>query len=403
MTLAQNVKIALSSIGGNLTRTVITCMIIAIGITALVGMLTAIDGVESSLVKNFSFMGANTLNISKARSTAKEKDPPSISYRQAVEFKERFKLNAKVSVNANVSFSAIAKYGKEKSNPNLNVIGGDENYLSVAGYKIAEGRSLNQSDVDHNLNVVVIGNEVKNTLFGKASALNKYIRIGGVKLLVVGVMDVKGGSFDFGGDRLVLVPVTFARNKFAAPNTSYNIGVAVPSIEAMERSADYSTVLFRQVRKLGVREESDFVIRQSDAFIQSVREMLQYLLVGAGVIAGITLLGAAIALMNIMLVTVTERTREIGTRKAIGAKRSSILWQFVVEAITVCLIGGSVGVVLGIVVGNATSNYIGGEFIVPWDWIIMALVVCTVVGVVAGIWPAIKASKVDPIEALRHE
>lgn len=384
-------------------------MIIAIGIMALVGILTAIDGIESSLVKNFSFMGANSFNIQNRSSNfslgrnSKRVNYETIRYKEAQEFKDRFEQDAVVSVYSNNSFSAIAKYKSEKTNPNTLLIGADENYLRVAGYELAEGRNLTLSDVERNNRVVLIGDELQQTLFGRTSAVDKTIKIGGAGFRVVGVLKSKGSAFDFGGDRVVVLPVSVARHNFPMSNSSFSIGVAVEDVLALDPTADYSTALFRQVRKLRIKEEDNFAIVKSDSLSQALLENLQLIILAAILIAAITLVGAAIALMNIMLVSVTERTKEIGTRKAIGAKSKTVLNQFVIEAITICQLGGLAGVILGLIVGNLTSSYIGGSFIVPWDWIILALIVCTIVGMVAGIWPAHKASKVDPIEALRHE
>ncbi|MBR9860357.1 ABC transporter permease [bacterium] len=409
MRLWQNIQIALNAIGGNLTRTIITCLIISIGIMALVGILTAIDGIESSLSKNFSFMGANSFNIQNRSSgfslgrNSKRVFHENISYKEAMEFKERFDMDAAVSVISNNTWVAVAKAGSEKTNPNTGVVGSDANYMRASGYSLEEGRNLNPADIEKGNNVVIIGQEIKTKLFGNRSPLNKDISIGGVKLRVIGVFDKKGGAFDFGGDRVAVVPVSLARAQFPRSNMSYTIAVAVEDVMMLEPAIDYSTSLFRQVRKLRIKEEENFSIVKSDSITQVAMESLQMVIIAAILIATITLLGAAIALMNIMLVSVTERTKEIGTRKAIGAKSSTVLNQFVIEAITICQIGGLGGVILGIIVGNITSNAIGGSFIIPWNWVILALVVCTIVGLSAGIWPAYKASKIDPIEALRHE
>lgn len=408
MTILQNIKEALTSIKGNLTRTVITCLIISIGIMALVGILTAIDGVESSLIKNFSFMGANSFNIQNRSSgfnvnRKKRVRYETISYKQAVEFKERFEQDAIISVNGNYSWNAIAKRKGEKTNPNSNIIGGDEAYITVSGYDLEEGRNLTTTDVQRNVAVALIGQEIKQSLFGNKDCINEHIKVGGVKLRVIGLLSPKGGAFDFGGDRVIVVPVTLARAKFARDNMSYNIGVSVNDVMALDPVSSYSENLFRQVRRLKVKEETNFSIIKSDSISASLMENLQVIILGAVFIAAITLVGAAIALMNIMLVSVTERTKEIGTRKAIGAKSGTVLNQFVIEAITICQIGGVGGVILGLIIGNVTSNFIGGSFIVPWNWIFLSLVVCTIVGLGAGIWPAYKASKINPIEALRHE
>ena len=409
MNIFQNIKEAFASIRTNVTRTVITCLIISFGIMALVGILTAIDGIESSLVKNFSFMGANSFNIQNRSSgfmlgrNRKRVYYESITYKQACEFKDRFDQNAVVSVNSNNTWTATAKYRSNKTNPNTPILGVDESYLRVAGYELFGGRNIAMSDVDRALPVAVIGQEVKESLFGNRNCINQFIRVGGVKLKVVGLLSKKGGAFDFGGDRVILIPASFARVKFPRSNLSYSIGVAIDDVNGMDAMVDYSTILFRQVRRLKVKEETNFSTIKSDSISKALLENLSLILLGAVFIAVITLVGAAIALMNIMLVTVTERTKEIGTRKAIGAKSSTVLNQFVIEAITICQIGGLGGIILGLAMGNLISNYIGGTFIVPWRWILLALVVCTMVGMGAGIWPARKASRINPIEALRHE
>lgn len=409
MNLLLNIRIAFNSIRANITRTVITCLIISIGIMALVGILTAIDGVESSLVKNFSFMGANSFNIQNRSSNfqlgrnSKRVQFDVISYKEALEFKERFEYQADVSVYSNNSYAAVAKYKSIKTNPNTLLVGGDENYLRVAGYEIDEGRNITNADVDMQNLVVVIGQEISENLFNKQSPIDKTIKVGAVNMRVIGVLKSKGSAFDFGGDRVIVSPVSVARHSFPLSNASYNIGVAVDDVMALDPTADYSISLFRQVRKLKIKEEDNFSIVKSDSLSQALLSNLQLIILAAVLIASITLLGAAIALMNIMLVSVTERTKEIGTRKAIGAKSKTVLNQFVIEAITICQLGGLGGVIFGLIIGNLTSNYIGGSFIVPWDWIALALLVCTVVGLFAGIWPAYKASKIDPIEALRYE
>ena len=406
VTIFQNFKEALNSIRTNLTRTVITCLIISFGVMALVGILTAIDGIETSLVKNFSFMGSNSFNIqnrSSSFSMRKRVYYESITYKQACEFKERFSQDAVVSINSNNSWTATAKHKSNKTNPNTSIIGGDEGYIQVAGYELEEGRNIAISDVERSLPVAVIGQEIKASVFGNQNCINKFIRVGGVKLKVVGLFAKKGGAFDFGGDRIVLIPVSLSRVKFDRANLSYTVGVSMSDINSMDAMVDYSTVIFRQVRRLRVKEESNFSIIKSDSISKALLENLSLILLGAVFIAAITLVGAAIALMNIMLVTVTERTREIGTRKALGARGSTVLNQFVIEAITICQIGGIGGIVLGLFMGNLISNYIGGAFIVPWKWITLAIGVCTLVGLGAGIWPARKAAQINPIEALRHE
>ena len=326
MNIFQNIKEAFASIRTNVTRTVITCLIISFGIMALVGILTAIDGIESSLVKNFSFMGANSFNIQNRSSgfmlgrNRKRVYYESISYKQACEFKDRFDQNAVVSVNSNNTWTATAKYRSNKTNPNTPILGVDESYLRVAGYELFSGRNIAMSDVERALPVAVIGQEIKESLFGNRNCINQFIRVGGVKLKVVGLLSKKGGAFDFGGDRVILVPVSFARVKFPRSNMSYSIGVAIDDVNGMDAMVDYSTILFRQVRRLKIKEATNFSMIKSDSISKALLENLSLILLGAVFIAAITLVGAAIALMNIMLVTVTERTKEIEHEKPLEPK-----------------------------------------------------------------------------------
>lgn len=409
MQLRQQIRIAFHSIRGNLVRAIITALIITTGISALVGILTAIDGIESSIVKNFSFMGANTFNIENRSSSIrlgrgrKTIRYPQISYKEATTFKERYSQPHMVSVFGNHSWNAIVKHRSAKTNPNTVLVGADQAYLRVAGYELEQGRNLNNNDVRHGSMIAVIGNEIKDQLFGSRNPLDKEISIGGGKYRVVGVLDKKGSAFDFGGNRVILLPNTTARKRFYISNMSYKVGVAVNNVEWMDQAISETIGLFRVIRKNKIKEPSNFEIVKSDTISETLLENLQLIIIAMIVIAVITLIGASVALMNIMLVSVTERIREIGLRKSIGAKRSSILNQFLVEAVAICQVGGIGGIVFGILIGNLVSNWVGGKFIVPWNWMILSVVVCTIVGVLAGIWPARKAAAVDPIEAMRHE
>lgn len=384
-------------------------MIIAIGIMALVGILTAIDGIESSITRNFSSMGANSFNIQNRASNVffggggrKKVDYRFISYREASKFKSSFPEDVLISVNTSVSFNTVAKFQDQQSNPNCVLTGGDENYLRVAGYELNQGRNLSLFDVERALPVVVIGDEVARLLFGNESALNKDIRIKGVRFNVVGVLKEKGSAFDFGGNRLLLIPVSRARS-FLGPGASFNLGVAVSDVQSLEPSSERARIWFRNIRRLRVKEEDNFSIISSVSVTNKLIENLYYVTFAAGLIALITLTGAAVGLMNIMLVSVTERTREIGLRKAIGARSKGIMWQFLTEALLICQFGGVLGIILGILIGNLVSTQIGGTFIVPWAWMFLSVVVCVMVGVISGLLPARKAARVDPIEALRYE
>lgn len=410
MSYSENVKVAMQSVKGNKLRTFLTAIIIAIGLTALVGILTSIDAIESSLNNTFSSMGANSFTIRNrgigiriGGSGQRAKRYKSIDYRQATEFKRSFTFPATISVNTFASFGGTVKYGNEKTNPNISVLGADENYMQSAGYKLASGRNFSQSELEYGSSVVVIGDEIKTRLFPKSDPVNKTISIGNNKFRIIGVFVAKGSSVGFGGDKVCVIPLLRAKQVMTISSPSYTISVMSDDPMQMEAAIGEATALFRNIRNLKVTNENNFEITKSDAIAQTLVENLKFVRIGGIVIGAITLIGAAIALMNIMIVSVTERTREIGIRKAIGATPVVIRRQFLIEAIVICLMGGITGVILGIVIGNLLSMIMGGSFIMPWAWTILGLTLCVGVGLISGFYPAVKASKLDPVESLRYE
>ncbi|PRD48977.1 ABC transporter permease [Sphingobacterium haloxyli] len=411
MSYRENVKLALQSIVSNKLRTFLTALIIAIGIMALIGVLTSIDAMQSSLTNSFSSMGANSFNIRNrgvnvriGDSGSQAKVFPSITYRDALSFKERFDYKAIVSLSANVTWGATAKYMAEKTNPNIGVIGVDDNYLQTSGYKLSDGRDFTVQDVENANSVVIIGEEVKSKLFkNKKSPIGAYITIGGERFTVVGVLESKGSSAGFGSDKTCFIPLSRSRSMMAQGDPSFVITVMTTDPYKMEGAEGEAIATFRKIRGLTAKQTNDFEIVKSDAVAQILMQNLAYVTLGAVVIAFITLVGASIGLMNIMLVSVTERTREIGVRKAIGATPSVIRKQFLMEAIVICVLGGIVGVAVGIVIGNLLALALGADFIIPWKWMALGMSVCVGVGMLSGYYPASKASKLDPVEALRYE
>jgi putative ABC transport system permease protein len=408
--LRENIRMALLSIKSQSLRTFLTIMIIALGISALVGILTAIDVIKDSITNNFTTMGANTFNIRNRSSNvriggARQKREVfrRISYDEAIRFKEDFKFPSKVGITCVGSRAATIKYNSEKTNPNIAIFGGDENYLLTAGYDLEDGRNFSSREVESGANVVIIGNEIKIRLFPKQSAIDKVISIGGQKAKVIGVFKEKGSSIGFGGDKMVLLPVLNVRKNFGSNDMSFVLNVLSITPELLDATTAEATGLFRKIRKLGVKDRQNFEITRSDNLSTMLIGNLSYVTIAATLIAIITLLGAAIGLMNIMLVSVTERTREIGVRKAIGATSDSIRNQFLIEAVVICQLGGIFGIILGILIGNGVSFFFDQGFVIPWVWMILAAVLCFVVGLLSGLIPAVKAAKLDPIDALRFE
>ena len=424
MQLSDSLSLAFRTVKSNKLRTGITVTIIALGIMALIGIITAITSMDQSLKENFSTMGANSFSIhyrdlqihiggrrqvkKTSRDALKEKSSNSskiITYQEARLFKERYTFPALVSISLNGPQNVIVNNDKVKTNPNISMTGVDENYLQQSGYTLSYGRNFNKIDVQSGRSICILGNSVAQKLYGDntARAVDKIISVAGIKYRVIGVLKDKGSSAFLNADNVVLTSYNNIRRVFTTDNTTYNIGVMVNDIKDMDPAISEAKGTFRPIRKVAIDEENNFYINKSDSIAEVFMSSLGTITTAAAFIGLITLIGAAIGLMNIMLVAVNERTREIGLIKAIGGTKKSIRTQFLFESVLISLIGAIFGILSGVLVGNLVGMFLHTGFVVPWAWVVLGIVVCSAVGLFAGLYPALKAARLDPIVALRYE
>ena len=421
MTIGDSFSLAFRTVRGNKLRTGITVAIIAFGIMALIGIITAIQAMNGKLRESFSFMGANAFTISykerfrfgnrndteKIDKTKKQKKSnldKVIQLHEAELFKANFKYPGVVSIALGGPGGNEIHYQQKKTNPNVRISGGDENYLEVNAYNVEVGRNLNRLDVISGRNVCLLGCDVAAKLFGTAKdkAVDRMVRVGGVPYMVVGVLKSKGSSPLLRADNIIITTYNNVRRLDNASN-SFTLGVLANDVRQLDGAVTEATAQFRAIRKLQPTEDDNFAIDKSDKLAETFIGLLSSITVAASAIGFITLIGAAIGLMNIMLVAVNERTREVGLIKAIGGKKRNIRAQFLFESTIISLMGALSGIILGVLVGNSFSLILGTGFVVPWAWVIIGIIICSVVGLLAGLWPALKASKLNPIVALRYE
>ncbi len=409
--LKENIRIALGSIRTQLLRTILTVLIIAIGITALVCILTVVAALENTLSTNFASMGSNTFNVQQyafetRRFGGGEREVvnPIISYPEAVAFKDKYNFPF---THTALSFTAVTnaevKFESRKTDPEITVMGVDEHFVVNSGLEIAKGRNFTGFDVSNNTYSCVVGSDFEKDLLKDVNPIDKVISIRGAKFKVIGVLKEKGSTFGNSQDLRVLIPIQVVRSLFTTPNINYTVSVMVDKKELLDQAIDQANSTMRRVRKLSPVKENNFGISRSDDLINKILDITQYLGLSAWVIGIITIFGSSIALMNIMLVSVTERTREIGVRKALGAKRGTIATQFFIETLVIGQLGGLLGILLGISAGYGIATLLEFVFVTPWGAIIAAFVTTFFVAIISGSYPALKASRLDPIEALRYE
>jgi putative ABC transport system permease protein len=412
MNLIENVKEGLRSVQANLLRSVLTALIVAIGITALVGMLTTIDGIEHSVNESLSSLGVNTFDINSKTNRGSnsqgvtQKTYPQIKMNEAFRFIDEYQIASTISLSSNLSQIAEVKRLSNKTNPNVTIMGSNDEYFAIKGLEMEQGRGFSKLEVDYGTQVAVVGYKVYKTLFpeGKENPIGQEINFMGAQFKVIGILKEKGQLSEDNYDNMVIIPIVKANQMAKGRGLWYELTVGISDPSQMELAMGEATGLMRRIRGDQVGREDSFELEKSETLAQELESITGGLRVAGFGIGFITLLGACIALMNIMLVSVTERTREVGVRKALGATPLRIRQQFVIEAIVVCVLGGITGVILGILIGNLLASLMGiDSFVIPWTEMILGMVVCIIVGLISGYYPAHKASKLDPIDSLRFE
>ncbi len=402
------------SIKGNRLRSNLTVSIITLGIMALIGIITVIQILETTIKYNFSSMGANTFTIKpesfqtdgKKRKKRRKQGAGTniISFKEAQQFLKNYSYPSTCGLSVLATRNTTVKTQLKKSNPNIMVLAVDQNYLDISGTSLDAGRNFNAIDVRSSENSCLIGSKIGEDYFGnKQKAVGEYLSVGDTRYRVLGVLESKGSSLINRMDNQVFITINNARQRFNLSNASYWISVKLKDIKYMKLATDEAEGQMRTVRKLKVDEENNFAVQTNDALASMLIDNIKDVTLAAALIGLITLLGAAIGLMNIMLVAVAERTREIGVSKAIGADNRTVRQQFLAESVYISLKGGLLGVILGLILGNVVAFIFKSAFVIPYAWIIIGLLTCFIVGLLAGIYPAIRASRLNPINALRYE
>lgn len=422
MKIADIFSLSFRSLRGNKLRSGITISIVALGITALIGIITAIQAMNQKLTESFSAMGANGFTIRfkergfrinnrneiQVRRKREKQEKISnlgqpITLQQAEAFRAYFSYPATVGLSCPASSIFSVANAVKHTAPTVSLFGVDEANLALNGTEIAAGRNFTPQEVMTGANVCILGYDVAVKLFGEnlSFAIGKEVRIKSIRYRVIAALKSRGTVFGFSRDNIALIVYKNVVRNF--PYTSFNIGVKATQVTRVEEAMGEAEGVFRNVRKLTVTEQSNFVLERSNSLAERAMNSLRYITAAVVIIGFITLAGAAIGLMNIMLVTVAERTKEIGLLKSIGAKRAAIRLQFLTEAVFMCLAGALIGIILGIALGNLFGLLLQTTFVIPWNWVLYGIVICTIVGLTAGVYPALKAAGLNPIEALRYE
>jgi putative ABC transport system permease protein len=411
MPFREILRLAFSALSANKLRSGLTMLGITIGVFSVISVMTATGALQGSIETGLSFLGSNIFQFSKypplgqggPKAREKYANRKNVTYEQATRY-ERLMEPTGATISLKVfDESKRVTYGHLRTNPNITLCGTNQNFLISNGYAIDSGRNLNDADVALARNVVVIGYDIRTRIFPVEDPLGKVIKVSNKNYTVIGCLASKGSSFGQSNDAIVLVPITRYFEDFGHQNRTVNIATQAPSQELYDRTLNAALGAMRAARSLGPGVDDDFEVFTNDSLVAAFASVADAVRAGAFVISSVALLAAGVGIMNIMLVSVTERTKEIGIRKSIGAKKADILKQFLVEAVFLSELGGAVGILLGVLGGDALASALAASVIFPWGWALAGLVVCSAIGIGFGMYPAWRAAALDPIEALRFE
>jgi len=408
MRFAETLRMALMALSSNKLRSSLTVLGIAVGVFSVIGVMTLISGMRSSIESGLNVLGANSFQITKfppinfSDPWTRFRNRRDIGYAQAGRFKDLMAEFARV--NLQINRGGVTVINRElRTNPNVRLVGTDENFVTAFNYDVAWGRNLGADDVAYGRPVCLVGDAVVEKIFPAEDGLGKLVRINGQNYTVVGILAPKGASFGGNPDNLVVTPITRFLAIYGRAWRSISINVQAPGQVELPATAEQAVGTMRLVRGLEPEDPNDFEVFSNESLIEAFDKIADVVAAGALIISGIALLASGVGVMNIMLVSVTERTREIGIRKSIGARKRSILLQFLAEAVALSLVGGVLGVAVGVGGGNAVAMAMNTAITFPWLWAGIGLLVCGGIGILFGLYPAWKAAALDPIEALRYE
>lgn len=410
MKIRQTIAVALQSLRTNKLRTLLTILGVVVGIFSIIVVMTVITMLQNSIENGVSQLAKNTFQIQKypammgggPGSRDKYRNRKDITLDEYNELAD--KLTQAKYIGAELwNFGSVVKYGNKETNPNIQIAGITLGAMRTNDWKISYGREFRENDIQYSNDICLLGNEIVEKLFGSINPVGQVLRVDGRPKLVVGVLEKQPQLFGQSRDNYLVLPITTWQSMYGSRKRSLNITVMSYSKEDYNSTIEAAIGHMRTIRKVKPGEENDFDIYSNESIIGQINDITSGVKIGALVVSIIALIAAGVGIMNIMLVSVTERTKEIGIRKALGAKKKNILLQFLIEAVVLCIIGGIFGIFIGVGIGNLAGSYINAQSAVPYDWVIIGISLCVFVGVLFGTYPAYKAANLDPIEALRYE